>query len=389
MAGRMPMDGAMGSMMEMMATGGMPAGLAGMMEMMAQIDGGGVGGSFDPSLLPHRVISLPPQEMTEKMTEVFKKFKAEILTADFEDDRNWEELYEMWMVKMKGFLGTPNRPPSLGEVKLFLDCGVLENFLLPSIDHFQAYIAIYCCMCLANGIVLHPNGRSILWERKNEWVHKTCGLMKSGLGLERRWATSFVYELVERDGASNFNIEERKMLLKSLEAVIRYKKERFFKEVESCNLEEPKRYGWVIQSDLQVDVLLPMADEKEAKKKIPAHMKMIATQAQKLITAIQQAPPCTFQPKSNNKKKKKKKNNNNNNDNNNDNNKSSSSSSSSTNNNNNNQKNNEQREKTKDCGHCGQHDPQKKCPCKQVYYCDVHCQKANWSEHKRTCSART
>ncbi|KAL6079046.1 Ubiquitin carboxyl-terminal hydrolase 19 [Balamuthia mandrillaris] len=43
------------------------------------------------------------------------------------------------------------------------------------------------------------------------------------------------------------------------------------------------------------------------------------------------------------------------------------------------------------CGHCGKSKAQadlKRCPCHQTTYCNQQCQKADWSKHKLTCSAR-
>ena len=39
----------------------------------------------------------------------------------------------------------------------------------------------------------------------------------------------------------------------------------------------------------------------------------------------------------------------------------------------------------KACGECGAPDCDRKCACKQIYYCDKKCQNKHWEQHKWRC----
>ena len=42
----------------------------------------------------------------------------------------------------------------------------------------------------------------------------------------------------------------------------------------------------------------------------------------------------------------------------------------------------------KECANCGEEGAKKRCPCREVYYCDVLCQRENWGTHRGRCPAR-
>ena len=53
----------------------------------------------------------------------------------------------------------------------------------------------------------------MMWERKGEWMDKACGLLREGLGCERRWATFvnfYMYLYVDLESGSVFFVVERK-----------------------------------------------------------------------------------------------------------------------------------------------------------------------------------
>ena len=169
--------------------------LKAMSQMGEMLGMGGIGMKYKGKYMsPFTIAELPTKE--ERLKEyslVFSAFPDEI-ESNIENppddvlDDSFGEFLEIWVVRMRSEFGSGKQFTEEN-----MQAGVIENLLIPCLDHPTKYLAPYSFMALTAAASEYQEARRRIMAVKDTWFKRACLILREGMVTEINGARFVVF----------------------------------------------------------------------------------------------------------------------------------------------------------------------------------------------------